>query len=203
MKLSDEDRRALAIILGLLVLASAARWLERARPLLDELAALDVAALEAASREARPEARPALRPGDRIDINTASPQELQRLPGVGPAMAQRLVEEREREPFRSLTELQRVRGIGPALAERLAEHVTLPAAGAGGGGPGQGSARVVLNRATAAELQAVQGIGPALAARLVARRDSLGGFRDWADVDAVPGVGPAMLARLQAQAVLH
>jgi DNA uptake protein ComE-like DNA-binding protein len=41
-----------------------------------------------------------------------------------------------------------------------------------------------------------------LAGRILLRRDSLGGFRDWADVDAVPGVGPALLARLQALALL-
>jgi competence ComEA-like helix-hairpin-helix protein len=213
MTLSDADRRALAVILGLLVLASAARWLERPRPLLEELPALDTEALEAASRSARPAGAAGLRAGERIDPNSASLDELQRLPGVGPVTAQRIIEERERAPFRSVAELQRVRGIGPAAVARLGPHVALPetvratspppatlslpaARGAAGAG------RLDLNRATAAELQEVPGIGPVLAGRILLRRDSLGGFRDWADVDAVPGVGPALLARLQALALL-
>jgi competence protein ComEA len=220
MTLSPEDRRALSIILALMVLASAARWLERPRPLLDDLESLDVAALEAASRQARPEPRAVLGAGERIDPNTASLQELQRLPGVGPATAQRIVEERERGPFRSVAELERVRGIGPSLSARLAEHVSLPPAATGPAGPpgaathgsrhaaparepastaasAGGIAPLDLNRATAAELQVIPGIGSVLAARLVARRDSLGGFREWTEVDAVSGVGPALLARLQ------
>jgi competence ComEA-like helix-hairpin-helix protein len=218
MNISDGDRRALAVILALLSLAGAARWLERPRPVLDELESLDVAALEAASREAGGSGgRQALGAGERIDPNTAAVAELQRLPGVGPAMAQRIVEERDRAPFATVAELQRVRGIGPALAARMAEHVTLPAVSTTGRAsqvpsmatsPSQRTGAVPtadavdLNSAGAAELQALPGIGPALAARLLARRDSLGGFRDWADVDAIAGIGPALLARLQERARL-
>jgi competence protein ComEA len=127
------------------------------------------------------------------------------------------VEERDRAAFNSVADLQRVRGIGPALAARLADHVTLPAvapasrdsrlpavAASPSQSPGVPAVTDVidLNRADAAELQALPGIGPAMAGRLVARRDSLGGFRTWGDVDAVPGVGPALLARLQERARL-
>jgi competence protein ComEA len=250
MKLSAADRRALGLILGLLVVASAARWLERPRTLLlGEVPPLDVAALEEASRAARPAPRgsagaaprgpepagtagglPAVGPARgpaaagahsqaatdaRIDPNTASVEELQRLPGIGAAMAQRIVAERETRRFASAAELQRVRGIGPAQAARLAELVALPPvaepaahapatpgrAGGGGAAFGTGTGAVLdLNRATAAELQTVPGVGPVLAGRLIGRRDSLGRFRDWADVDAVPGVGPALLARLMERA---
>jgi competence protein ComEA len=215
MQLSSEDRRALALILGLLFLAAGARWVERPRPLLEDAPSLDLAQLEAASRSAR-DAESA--PAGRLDPNTASVQELDRLPGVGPAMAQRIVEERQREKFAAAGDLERVRGIGPALAAKLAEHVTLPAGRsrtvgddvtavntAGDRSSSQGRSTVVdLNRATADELDALPGIGPAMAQRLVARRDSLGGrFRDWTDVDAVRGVGPALLAKLQQRAVLR
>jgi competence protein ComEA len=238
MRLSNEERRALGIILGLLIVSAAARWVERPRPLLDDVPAMDVAALEEESRAARPASSRGADGGAsgtagagiraataRVDPNSATVVELQRLPGVGPAMAQRIMEEREQGAFVSAADLQRVRGIGPALAAKLAEHVTLPAAaepapGAAGGRGGAGDAGVGmaqqpqiqaqlqpqqpldLNRAGSAELQRVPGIGPALAGRLIARRDSLGGFREWSQVDAVPGIGPAMLARLMAQARL-
>jgi competence protein ComEA len=211
VRLSDDERRALGVVLALLVIASAARWLERPRALLlDDMAALDIARLEEASRAAKPPPRGAPRSAAKLDPNTASAVELQGLPGIGAAMAQRIVVEREARPFASVADLQRVRGIGPAQAAKLAEHVVLPTAQpasapatpgkpSAAAMPGQGGT-VDLNRATATELQSLPGIGPVLAARLVARRDSIGGFRDWSDVDAVPGVGPAMLARLQARA---
>jgi DNA uptake protein ComE-like DNA-binding protein len=142
-------------------------------------------------------------------------------------MALRIVEERERAPFTCLEDMLRVRGIGQGVLGRIADHLVL-ASGAGAGtftgagagdvaGTGEdrdrdrgrgregggGLVRVVdLNRAGAAELVQISGVGPVLAARLVARRDSLGGFRDWSEVDAVAGVGPAMLLKLQSLAIL-
>lgn len=57
--------------------------------------------------------------GGRIDVNRADVETLQRLPGVGPALARRIVEERSNRPFASVDDLRRVRGIGPATVERL------------------------------------------------------------------------------------
>lgn len=59
----------------------------------------------------------------RIDVNRASAAELALLPGIGPALAARIVEERERNgPFVSLDDLVRVRGIGPAILAGLADE---------------------------------------------------------------------------------
>ena len=57
----------------------------------------------------------------RLNLNTATEEQLEALPRVGPALAARLVAGR---PYRSLADLDRVRGIGPAALERLAPLVS-------------------------------------------------------------------------------
>lgn len=68
-------------------------------------------------------------PDMRLDLNTASVPELVVLPGLGPALAQRIVEDRMRRGrFGAVEELRRVEGIGAAVVERAAPHlVVLPA----------------------------------------------------------------------------
>jgi competence ComEA-like helix-hairpin-helix protein len=69
-------------------------------------------------------ARGAPPPGP-IAVNEASAEELERLPRVGPALAQRIVADRAaRGAYRSLEELGRVPGIGPATLRVLAPVVT-------------------------------------------------------------------------------
>jgi competence protein ComEA len=54
--------------------------------------------------------------GGLVNLNTASPAQLDELPGVGPVLAQRIVDHR---PFTSVDELDEVSGVGPTLLERL------------------------------------------------------------------------------------
>lgn len=60
-----------------------------------------------------------------VDVNSASTDVLDDLPGVGPATAAAIVTERERNgPFASVDDLERVPGIGPVKLEGLRELVT-------------------------------------------------------------------------------
>ena len=61
-----------------------------------------------------------------VNVNTASVEELQVLPGVGESRALQIVEMRkQRGGFSSVDELKEVRGIGDSMLDRLRGHVTL------------------------------------------------------------------------------
>lgn len=58
-----------------------------------------------------------------VRINSAGVSELQQLPGIGPALAQRIVETRSRGRFTSAEDLLRVPGIGKAKLAKLRDYV--------------------------------------------------------------------------------
>jgi competence protein ComEA len=59
-------------------------------------------------------------PGARVNLNTADAAQLQTLPGVGPAMARRIIEYRGTHPFTKVEDLLQVKGIGPAKLQKIA-----------------------------------------------------------------------------------
>lgn len=64
-----------------------------------------------------------------VDLDVADAAVLEALPGIGPSLARRLVEDRARHgPFGSLEGLARVKGVGPVLRARLAPRVTFSGA---------------------------------------------------------------------------
>ncbi len=65
-----------------------------------------------------------IQPGDApIDVNSADAATLQRLPGIGPTLANRIVIYRDTAPFRSPEDLRRVKGIGPKTLDALRPFV--------------------------------------------------------------------------------
>lgn len=67
---------------------------------------------------------------ERVQLHIAPPSVIEDLPGIGPVLAGRIVEERRRRPFRDLDDLgARVSGIGPAMLKDLkhAVDMSLPA----------------------------------------------------------------------------
>ena len=65
-------------------------------------------------------------PAETLDLNRASAQELEALPGIGPVMAARIVEHREANgPFTAVGQLRQVRGIGEKTFQELAPLVSV------------------------------------------------------------------------------
>ena len=101
--------------------------LERIRPALDLSSPPLGGRLGAAAsgRRSGPTARASSPTTGRIDVSRAGVEELQRLPGIGPALAERIVAARQEQMFTSVDDLVRVRGIGEATVERLRPLATV------------------------------------------------------------------------------
>ncbi len=188
-----------------------------------ELDRLLAESLEVQTDEAR-RAAP-LGPGERLDPNRCGEEDFDRLPGVGPATARALVEDRKaRGGFTSADDLLRVPGIGPGKLTKIRPYLDfsggmplelrrgaaergVPSPGNGGGrkggeSPGQTDGPPVrspvdLNRAPSQELQTLPGIGPVLAERIIESRLNDGPFRTSEELLRVPGIGPSTLARIR------
>lgn len=64
--------------------------------------------------------------GDMVNINTANVEELRKLKGIGPAMAQRIIDYREANgAFQSPEDLQQVKGIGKAKYAKLKDQIAI------------------------------------------------------------------------------
>ncbi|MFQ5703398.1 MAG: ComEA family DNA-binding protein [Gemmatimonadales bacterium] len=195
-----DDRKAAALLLGLagiglvlrLILGSGDapgavlyRGTDVPRPSRDSVAARS-------ARLARP-----LVKGEKIDLDRASAQELLRLPRVGPALAARIVADRDSHgSFGSLAELDRVSGVGPALLAGIEPYAVFS---------GRRPVRQVeskadlvrLNQASADVLAKLPGIGPIRAKAIVAQREAHGPYNSLADLARVKGIGSVTIARLK------
>ncbi len=160
--------------------------------------------------------RPLL-PGEKIDIDTASESQIERLPRVGPQLARRIVEERTAHgPFGSLEGLRRVPGIGPATLKGFERTVTFSLApwpqnvaverGTGSVEGGGSAARrgkcpppagtVSLNYGTLEEFACLPFVGPERARAIVTWRTAHIAFTKVEDLEQVPGIGVRRFARL-------
>jgi comEA protein len=68
-------------------------------------------------------------PAGRIDLNTATADELTTLPGIGPSKAAAIVAYREQHRFERVDDLVRVRGIGRATLRALRDRITVSSSG--------------------------------------------------------------------------
>lgn len=126
-----------------------------------------------------------------MDVNAASLLELQTLPGIGPVIAQRIMDKR---PFDSVADLLQVNGVGRVKLSVLAPLVSVESSEATD--KTERSLPVVdINTATMAELKCIRGVGPALAQRIIEARP----FYRQEDLLAVRGIGMSSYLKLRHQ----
>lgn len=203
--MTPEERRTWIRLLAVLGVAALLRTAWSARPGVgapegverDLVAAADT--IDRLQREAARRSRP-LRPGETIDPNRADPVDLDRLPGIGPGLAEAIVRTRAEGAFGTMADLRRVPGIGARTLEKLAPHIDLsdpPSRRRGRGDPQDPRTPVDLSTGDFESLQRLPGIGPALAARIIASRERDGPFASVEALIRVPGIGPATVERLR------
>jgi competence protein ComEA len=62
---------------------------------------------------------------NKINLNTASLEQLDSLPGIGPVYAQRIIEYRKKKQFSSLEEVMEIQGIGEKTYEKMKDLITI------------------------------------------------------------------------------
>ena len=60
-----------------------------------------------------------------ISLNSATSEELQTLPGIGPSIAQRIIDYRQENTFQTLEQIKDVKGIGEALFNKIKDKICL------------------------------------------------------------------------------
>ena len=135
--------------------------------------------------EVRDEPEDSSSPGSlpKMNVNTATLEQLDALPGIGKVMAGRIIELRSQKGgLKSLSELKEIKGVSPKKYSELCRVLTAAVGTAGE------PRKLNLNFATLDELEALPGVGPKLARELFDARNRKGGFKSVEDLEDIPGL---------------
>jgi len=144
-----------------------------------------------------------------VDLNSADVGTLRQLPGVGPNLAARIVDHREKNgPFAKVDDLKAVHGVGPATLERLRQVVMVSTGESTPDSPPREiqplrsgpkttpSAPIDINLASKEQLMTLPGIGTTLADRILTERNEHGAFNTVDDLTRVRGIKGKTLEKL-------
>lgn len=134
----------------------------------------------------------------KLDLNTASKEDLIALPGIGEVKAAEIIRYREEHGgFKNIDELMNVRGIGKATLEKIRDLVKVGDVSADVPVKSGKHVKINVNTATPQELMELPGIGPVLAERIIDYREHNGKFNKPEDLLNVSGIGIKTLSKFR------
>lgn len=123
----------LVLLLTLLFCAGTILWYGGTRP--EEGVTVSVTETDRVLEISDAPTAPGMLEGEKLNLNTAAPEDLVRLPGIGETRAQAIVHWRQTYgPFQAPEDLLAVEGIGEATLEELLPYVTVTDLAERGGG---------------------------------------------------------------------
>ena len=134
-----------------------------------------------------------------IDLNRATAEDLEAIPGLGPALAQRIIDYRKAHgPFKKIEDLREVSGVGPQNLPRLKPYLGLGSP-EDTAPPDWESAMTLGKSASGTYIESQEGrltgskggIGPKTPGRVIDPN-----LASKADLETLPGIGPVMAQRI-------
>jgi competence ComEA-like helix-hairpin-helix protein len=141
-----------------------------------------------------------------LDLNRATAQDLDALPGIGPALAQRIVDYRTAHgPFKKIEDLLEVSGIGPQNLQRLKPYLGLgtPEAIAP---PDWGAAMTTGKSGSGTPIETQEGRRPGTKSGFQPKTPGRiidPNLSSQADLETLPGIGPVLAQRIIAYRRAH
>lgn len=140
----------------------------------------------------------------KININTANTSQLEALPGVGPAIAKRIIDYRNTHGnFARPEDLVNVRGIGQSKLSKILPHITASSSGTRVAQHQSSAGKININTANTSQLETLPGVGPAIAKRIIDYRNTHGNFASLDDLVNVRGISQAKLEGMKNQIVIR
>ncbi len=133
----------------------------------------------------------------KININTATKTEFEKLPNIGPKKAERIIKYRlEHGDFKRIEDLVKVKGIGKKTLEKLRPHITLELTQEEDSEDNNPEGKININLADIDEFSIMPGIGPAKKKRILEYRKKNGNFKTKEEIMSVKGIGEKIYEKI-------